>query len=169
MEKKQTHMMYGLITALALIVLNLIVYVADLDDPTWTQWVNYTVFFIGVLLNAFAFSKANGQYVTFGNVFSSGFKAAAIITIISVAWFFIFTLMFPEMKEKGLEIARKSMEQKGMSEEQIEEGMVMTKEYYNVFMVGGVVFSYMFFGALFSLIGAAVAKKKGEIPPPSTI
>lgn len=164
METKQTHMIYGLITAIALIALNLIVYVADLEDPSWTQWVNYAIFFIGVLLNAFAFSKANDQYVTFGSVFSSGFKASAIITIISIAWFLVFMMIFPEMKEKGMEIARKSMEKKQMSEEQIDQALEMTKKYYSVFTVGVLVFSYMFFGAIFSLVGAAVAKKKGNQP-----
>lgn len=169
MEKKQTHIMYGLITALALIALNLIIHLADVEDPTWTQWISYTIFLIGVLINAFAFSKANDNYVTFGNVFSSGFKASAIITLISIAWLFIFMWLFPEMKEKGFEIARKSMEKKNMDEEQIEQALVMTKKYYNVFMVGAVVFSYMFIGALSSLIGAAIVKKKGEVPPPSTL
>jgi uncharacterized membrane protein YciS (DUF1049 family) len=164
METKQTHMIYGLITAIALIALNLIVYVADLEDPSWTQWVNYAIFFIGVLLNAFAFSKANDQYVTFGSVFSSGFKASAIITIISIAWFLVFMMIFPEMKEKGMEIARKSMEKKQMSEEQIDQALEMTKKYYSVFTVGVLVFSYMLFGAIFSLVGAAVAKKKGNQP-----
>lgn len=169
MEKKQTHIIYGLITALTMIALNLIVYLADLDDPTWTQWISYTIFLIGVLVNAFAFAKANDNYVTFGNVFSSGFKASAIITLISIAWLFIFMWLFPEMKEKGLEIARKSMEKKHMDEEQIDQALEMTKKYYNAFMVGGVVFGYMFFGALSSLIGAAIVKKKGEMPPPSTL
>lgn len=158
-------MMYGLVTAIALIVVGLILYLTDLSFESWSQWVTYAVFLVGIIMNATAFSKANDHYVTFGNVFSSGFKASAIITLIMIAWGFIMMAIFPEMKEKGMEMARESMEKRGSTEEQIEQGMEMTRNYFTVFMVGGILFGYMFFGAIFSLIGAAIAKKKGELPP----
>ncbi len=165
MERKQTHLMYGALTGLALVIFGLILHVAGLSLQSWVQWAMYGIFLIGVLINAFAFSKANDGFVTFGNVFSSGFKSSAIITLITIAWVLLSMVIFPEMKEKGLEMARQSMEERGgMTEEQIEQGIEMTKKFYIPFAIGGVLFGYMFFGAIFSLIGAAIAPKKGERP-----
>jgi hypothetical protein len=164
MDRKQTHLMYGGLTGLALVIFGLVLHVVDLSLQPWVQWAMYGIFLVGVILNAFAFSKANEGFVTFGATFSSGFKTSAIITIVTLAWVLISMMIFPEMKEKGLEMARQSMEQRGMAEEQIDKGLEMTKEYYTVFAIGGVVFGYMFFGAIFSLIGAAVAPKKGDKP-----
>ena len=54
-----------------------------------------------------------------------------------------------------------------MTEEQINMALDMTRKYFNVFMVAGIVFGTLFIGAIFSLIGAAVAKKKkGGSPIP---
>lgn len=156
--------MYGGITGLALMILGLVLHVAGLSFDAWAPYVSYLVFLIGIILNANAYSKANNNYVTFGNVFSSGFKASAIVTLISVAWGIIFVMLFPEIKEKGMEKAMEDMAKRGMSEEQIEQGIEMTRKFFTVAMIGGLVFMYMFFGAIFSLIGAAIAKKKGPEP-----
>lgn len=164
MERKNTHIPYAVVTAIVMIIANLSLYLADLSFEPWSQWVGYGIFLIGIILNAMAFSKANDGYVTFGNVFSSGFKASAVITLITLAWSFISLWIFPEMAEKGMEIARERMAQRGMSDEQIDQGLEMTHKYFKLFMVMGVVFGTMFFGAIFSLIGAAIAKKKGHTP-----
>lgn len=169
MEKKKTHMMYGLITALAYVAVNLVLLLADLSFEPWAPYVAYVPFLIGIILNAMAYSKANDHYVTFGQVFSSCFKACAIVTLILLVWSFASLAIFPEMKEKGMEMARESMAKKNLSDEQIDKGMEMTKNYFNLFMVAGVVFGTMFFGAIFSLLGAAIAKKKGDNAPPQVL
>ncbi len=165
MQLKQTHKQYGLITGLAIVVIGLILYVADLSFESWAQYVMYVPFLVGLIINANAFSKANDGYVTFGKTFSSCFKAAAIATLLVLAWSFLSLYLFPDTIEKGMEAARNSMAEQGMSDEQIEQSMSMARKYFKVFMIGGVVFWYMFVGAIFSLIAAAIAKKKGDMPP----
>lgn len=165
MKNVQTHLKYGGLTGLAMVIVGLILHIADLSFKPGMQYVSYIPFVVGILMNAIAYSKANNQNVTFGGVFSSCFKASAIVTIIVIVWVFIAMAIFPEMKEKSMEIAVESMSKRGMSDEEIEQGLEMTQKYYNVFMVGGILFSYMFFGALFSLIGAAIAKKNPKGMP----
>jgi hypothetical protein len=161
---KQTHILYGFITGISMIILGVILYIAGLAFKPGVQYLVYIPFFIGVIINANAFSKANDGFVTFGNVFSSCFKACAIITIVGLAWGFISLMIFPEMLDKIMEMSRDGMEKKNMSSEQIEQGMEFMKKYFKVFMIGGIVFFYMLLGAVFSLIGAAIAKKKGTNP-----
>ncbi|MEZ5017694.1 MAG: DUF4199 domain-containing protein [Flavipsychrobacter sp.] len=166
MELKQTHKQYGLITGLAMMVIGLILYVLDLSFESWTQYVVYLPFLLGLILNANAFSKANNGYVTFGQTFSSCFKAVAIITIIGVAWALLSFYIFPEMVDKAIEAARERMIQQGNTDEEIEMGMkFMTGKYLKIVMIGSVMLMYMIVGAIFSLIAAATAKKNGPMPP----
>lgn len=161
---KQTHLMYGLVTAIVMVVLSTVLYVMNLSFKPGMQYVTYIPFLIGVILNAVAFSKANDANVTYGNVFGSGFKMSALVTIIILVWSFISMMIFPEMATKGMELARQSMMEKNMSEEQIDKAMTFMESHFKLFMVIGVVFWTILFGAIFSLIGAAVAKKNGVRP-----
>jgi hypothetical protein len=167
MERKQTHLLYGALTGLAVVIVMLSLHVAGLSFEPWAQYVSYIPFLVGLILNAIAYSKANDHFVTYGNVWGSGFKASAIITLVVLAWSFISTLLFPEMHEKAMEMARAKMEERSMDEEQIEQALNMTKRFFIPFMIAGVVFGYMIAGAIFSAIAAIFPKKKGEALPPA--
>jgi len=166
MEQKKIHLTYGFITALALIILGVVLHVAGLSYEKWAFYVQLLPFLVGILLNANAYSKAMDHNVTFGKVFSSCFRATAIVTLCMILWTFISLMIFPEIKEKALEMAMEGMnENNKMTDEQIEQGMEMTRKFFTPFAVGGALFIYMFWGAIFSLLGAAIAKKN---PRPNT-
>lgn len=166
----QTHKTYGLVTGLAVVVIGLILYVADLAFVKGVQYISYLPFIIGIILNGIAFSKANDGYVKFANVFSSCFKACAIVTLIVAGWSLLSVYIFPEMVDKAMDAAREQMQNnQDMDEEQVQQALELTKKFFTPFMIGGVVFGYMFFGAIFSLIGALVAKKKGQRPPSAPV
>ncbi|MBA3828747.1 MAG: DUF4199 domain-containing protein [Taibaiella sp.] len=159
---KNTHIMYGFLTALAMIILGVLLYVTGNAFSKGGQYLNYVPYIAGILINAIAFSKANGHNVTFGNVFSSCFKMSAIITLVMLVWSFIFMALFPQMMEKGLETARASMEAKNMTAEQIDQAMKFGTN--KIFIAFILIFSNMFQGLIFSLIGAAIAKKNPQQP-----
>ncbi|RYE25750.1 MAG: DUF4199 domain-containing protein [Sphingobacteriales bacterium] len=167
MKKDNTHMVYGSVTAVAAIIIGLVLHFTGLSFESWVQWLVYAVLLTGLILNGAAFSKAHDANVTFGQVFSSCFKAVAIFTLISIAWALISLMIFPDMMEKGMEIAQQKMEEKQMSEEQIAQAMEWTKKYFRAFMVGGILFGYMFAGAICSLIAAAITKKNPKAAPPA--
>src|SRR5690348_11096686 len=167
MEKKKTHMVYGLFTAIAAIILGLVLHFTGLSFEPWAQWVTLGVLLVGLILNGMAFSKENDAVVTFGQVFSSCFKATAIYTLILIVWSFISLMIFPDIMEKGMQIAEERMTSQGLSEEQIDKAMEMTRNNFKVFMVGGILFMTMFWGAIFSLLSAAVAKKNPNAAPPA--
>lgn len=167
MDRVQTHKNYGLITALVMIVVGTALYLANLSFENWAQWIVYIPFLGGLILNAQAYSKANGGYVTFGQAFSSCFKATAVITLIMLAWTILSVYIFPDMKDRAFERAQMQMEGQGSSEEQVEMALNMTRKYFMLFLVLGVLFGYMFFGAVFSLIAAATVKKRPGTPPPT--
>ena len=72
----------------------------------------------------------------------------------------IFIYLFPDVKEKGMEAARKSIEAKGnLSQEQINQSMEFTKKFFMVFIIAGTLIGYLVFGAIGALIGAGITKK----------
>ncbi len=155
----QTHKNYGLMIGLVLVILSAVVYVANLSQAGWVQWLIYAVFLGGLILNANAFSKANGTAVTFGQVFSSGFKATAIVVILVVLWTILSPYVFPDIKEKALALARDAMEKEKMDEELTEKALAMTRNNFTTMMVMGSLFGYLIMGLIFSLIAAAIAPK----------
>jgi hypothetical protein len=158
-------MKYGFITGLVMIVIGAILYLTGVAFKPGMQYVTYIPFLIGLILNAQDFTKANDGFVTYGNVFSSCFKATAIITLLLLVWSLLSIALFPHMKEEAMEMARQQMSKNPqMTDDQIEMAMNMTKKYWNVFLVGGVVFGTLFVGAILSLIAAAIPKKKGAAP-----
>lgn len=169
MERVQTHKPYALITGLVIIVMSAAFYIAGFEAKGWVQWLIYVPFLIGLILNAQAYSKANGGYITFGQAFSSCFKATALITILVLSWTILSTYIFPEMKDRAFESAQAEMESQGSSEEQIEMALNLTRRFFIPFLIMGVVLGYMFVGAIFSLIAAAIARKRDGMRPPMDV
>ncbi len=156
----QTHKTWGLYTGIAVILVSAVLYVTKMQAASWGRWVPIVVLLAGILANANAFSKANGGAVTFGQVFTSCFKATAIITLLGVAWVLISVYVFPNMKAEALEMAQREMEgSPDMTEAQLKMGMDGMRKYFTLITAGSALFGYMFFGLLASLVGGAVAPK----------
>jgi hypothetical protein len=165
METKKVHILYGLFTGIAMVIIGLIIYLTGFAFKPGVMYIAYIPFLAGIIMNGVAFSKANDGFVTFGNVFGSCFKASMIVTLVMVAWSLLSMVIFPEMKEKAIEMAREQMvKNQKMTDEQIDMAINMTKKYWNVFLIGGALFGYLFYGAIFSLVAGLIAKKKGSAP-----
>ncbi|HEU4551471.1 MAG TPA: DUF4199 domain-containing protein [Chitinophaga sp.] len=157
--QKSNHLQYGLVISAIIILLSVVFYVMNLSAARWTQWVHTAIMFIGVIITCIQFGKLNDGDVTFGSVFANGFRTTAVIAVITVLFSVIFVLIFPDIKEKALEEARRQMEAQGRSDEMIEKALAMTSKMFMVFVVAGGVFGTLLFGVIASLIGAAAAKK----------
>ena len=167
MEEKKpiSHIVAGLIIAAILIVYSILIQFMGLSQNQAVGWVSYIVLLGGLILFVNLYGKARNHQVTFGNLFSYGFKATAIITLIMVLFIVIFFVAFPEFKEKIVEAAREGMENQGkMTDDQIDQGMEMFENNFILFSAGGALFMYLVLGAIGSLIGAAITKKQPRSP-----
>ncbi len=157
--------MVGLIISLVLIILSVIGYIANMDQQSWYKWLSVLIFCVGIIYACINFGKQSDDNVTFGNAFAYGFKTSAVVTCIMIVFLVVFILVFPEMKDKAMDIARKSMEEKqGMSAEQIETGLSFVRKSFMLFAILGSLFLYLVTGVIASLIGAAVTKKNPQTP-----
>jgi len=163
---KSNHLQYGLVISAIIILLSVVFYVLNLSTESWVKWVSTVVIFAGVIFTCIQFAKLNNGNVTFGNVFANGFKTTSLIALVTVLFSVVFILIFPDIKEKALEQARLQMEKQGQSDEIIEKAIAMTSKMFLVFVLAGGIFGTLFFGAIASLIGAAIAKKNPNVQQP---
>ena len=165
-QKVFTPVTKGLIITLLLIVFGLITYFTGQMQNKSLSSIQYLILLGGIIWSCIIYAKQMNGNVTFGNVFAHGFKTTAVITaLICVYTFVALKFLFPDMLDKGLEEARKNMEEQGkLTEEQIEQGMTMARKFAVPFAMGGILIFFAIIGAIASLIGAGVAKKNPQDP-----
>ena len=164
-QKPISPLLKGVIISLLLITVSLVAYFTGQDTASWNRWLSNLLLLGGIIWSCISYGKQLNNNVTFGNVFAHGFKVSSIVTLISILFTVIFFLVFPEIKEKALDLARTEMEKSGnMSDEQIEQGISLTRKFFYVFTIGVLIFAYMIVGTIASLIGAAVTRKQPRPP-----
>ena len=166
-EKKITsHLIKGLIIGLILIVISIVAQFAGLKrDSAPIQILSTCILIGGIIWSCWNYGKQNDGFVTFGNVFGHGFKTTAVAAVIVIVFMIIFFLAFPEYKEEAMEEGRRQMEEQGkMSDEQIEQAIDIGKRFFLPIAIGSIIFFYAVIGAISSLIGAAITKKKPVTP-----
>lgn len=167
MENKVTSpQVKGLIISLALIAFGLIIYFIDDMRHPELSYIQYAIFLAGIVWACITYSKQLNANVTFGNLFAHGFKTTAVITIIILIYTVLaLTVLFPDMVDKSIEMTRQKMEEGGKAtDSQIDQTINMMKDHFVLFTVVSVIIGFAIMGAISSLIGAAVARKKPQDP-----
>ena len=159
-KKPITHLMAGLVIGAIMIVFSLAIQFLGLDKISGVPLLGYIILIAGLILFINMYGKAMNNQVTFGNLFGYGFKATGIIIIVMILFTVVFFMLFPDIKEKIFELTRQRMEEKNTPEEQIEKGLALWRKMFWVFTIGGMLLVYAIVGAIGSLIGAAITKKK---------
>lgn len=157
----------GIIISLVLIVLGLVIYFIGQSQNKAIQWIQGILYAIGIIWAAISFSKQSNGNVTFGNVFAHSFKTSAAVTAILLVYTFVFLkFIAPTFIDQVIETSRQQMETQGkLTAEQIDQAIAITRKYFMVLAIGGGLVSNLILGLIFSLIGAAVAKKNPNYQP----
>ena len=167
MENKITsHIIKGAIISGFGILLSIIVSVFNLYEVSWINYINYAITMGGLIYSCILFANENNNNVSFGNIFAHGFKTTSVIIVITVLYVVLsLKVLFPEMSDKIVEIARKKMaENPQMTDEMIEQALGMTKKFLFPFAIGGAIIGTAIMGVIASLIGAGIAKKNPVDP-----
>lgn len=153
---------YGLITGLVLVAYTLFTYIIG-------QPLNKALGYLSLLILAiclYIFSKQyrdriNNGALTYGQGFTIGLLTGVFAGIL-VAFFsvILYTYIDPGLIDKQLDMMEQQFLSKGMSEDQVEAAVAMTKKWMTpTFMFIGGILSIAFWSALISLVTAAVLKK----------
>ena len=166
MEKKTTTpVVAGLIISMILIVLAIVGYITQMDQQKWYPWISYCVFGFGILFICTNYAKQMNSNVTFGNLFAYGFKTSAVVACIMIIFFVVFLALFPDIKDKAIEMARKKMQSDPrITEDQIESSLAFVKKSFLLIGIIASTFFYIIVGAIAALVGAAVSRKEPETP-----
>lgn len=154
---------FGIIGGFAGILVSLILFFLNLQFESWSKWLQSAIMLIVIVLGlkTIADSNKNGS-ISFGTLFKSGMLITFIIAIISVIYFLIYSnFIETDFIDKILAISRTRMEAKGLSDEQIDRALEMSKSFMSPTIMTVIsLISTLLIGAIFSLIGAAIYKKE---------
>ena len=105
MEKKATSpIVPAIIVSLILIVLTIVIYFSGLYAQNWSQYVGFAILVVGIIWAIINHAKEKSNQVTYGNLFGFGFKVAAIITCFMILYTVLAGFIFPDMKQKIIDI-----------------------------------------------------------------
>jgi NADH:ubiquinone oxidoreductase subunit 6 (subunit J) len=160
-----TPVVKGVIISLILIVFGIALYFGGQVGNQGLSSLQYIIIVGGIIWGCISYANQMNNNVTFGNVFAHGFKITAVVTVIIIIYTVIaLKFLFPDMVNIILDKAREAMEQKKMTDEQMDNGLSMTKKFLVPFAIGSILVMFMIVGVISSLIGAAIAKKNPQGP-----
>lgn len=154
---------YGVLLGGISIIFGLMLYFMDMHyrQDTSILIVSLVMMLGVIILGMKQFKKANMGYMSFSQGLKVGLGICLIGGVISMAYQLILSnFIDPEMMNKQLEIARFNMQEMGMSQENIEAQIEMSKKFSGPGMqiAFGLIFA-IFIGFLLSLFPALIMKK----------
>ncbi len=161
----KNSMNFGALCGISIIILSLLLYLVGIQSNWINSLLTFGVFIFFIVLGTkyYRDQYANG-IISYGRSLGSGVLISLFMSVLVAFYVFaFFKFMAPDELEKIYEQAEENMYNQGMSEEQIEMALQMTKKFTTpLTMAIGTIFSYTFWGTIFSLIIAAFVKKSGE-------
>jgi len=167
MEKKPSLFMvclgYGVIIALAIIVLSLILFLLNLDQNKPLQFLSYLLLLAGIVFSQINYrNKYQLGYIEYGKAFTVGMLTSLVLAVIMGIYTYIFfKYINPGAMEEIMVMQEQNMMDMGMTDMEIEQGMAVAQRFQSVGM-------YTFFailgnfiiGSVLSLITAIFIKKE---------
>ena len=155
---------YALIASVATMIWSLILFLTDVWRTDYGAYLNYVSYILILIFMVIAINEEKqnyGGYISYGQAFKIGFLMMVVLSVIVCVYTYMyFTQINPEIIQFSRDKAIADMEEKGMTQEQIDQAMSIAGR----FMSPGVMtffalFGNVFFGCIFALIIAAILKK----------
>lgn len=169
MEKPSTAriaMKWGIISGLLSIFLFILMYNTSLWKYTWLSGIiglGLTIVILYLTLNDF--KKQNSGFMTLGEGFGLGMLAVAVSAVISTLFQLVYVKFIDtSFYEKQANMLEEQYLEKGLPEEQIEMMLDQMEKFNNsglTFVFG--IFAALIFGAIISIILAAILKKNPPV------
>ena len=170
-KKPMTHVHAGLSIGAAIIIASIIsIVVGSGTAKPGSGFITYAILLAGLVIVISLYGKAKNNKVTFGELFSYGFKTTAVYTITFIGFLILFSLLSPGFKTGALDETRKQMESgSNVRQQQIEQSITALEKNFWVFAIGATTLFFVVIGALGSLLGAAITKKTPSAPNDKTV
>lgn len=173
MEKKNTSVIYngliwGLIIGFAGIIYNVILYMLDQNLNQALGYVGILITLVLLILGIRSFRDIRGGVLPFGPAFSFGVVAIVVSGVIGTIYgYILWTVIDPDILTKMQELQMEKMLERGLPEEAIDQAMNMTSRFMKPGLMAAMgLASSLFFGAIISLIVAAIFKRDEDTAAP---
>jgi len=155
-EKITSHIFKGALISLLLILINLTGQITSWVYLSWFGWIEIIIFLVGVLIAIFYYGKQMNNQVTFGQLFTHGFKTTAVI----ICLVFVYSLLslyvlFPAFVENKMRPGLIQAKLNGKTNLEIKQYLAIGKK---VFLAGNLMLNLVI-GAVGSLLGSLLTKK----------
>ncbi|MCK6640858.1 MAG: DUF4199 domain-containing protein [Bacteroidia bacterium] len=165
MKSKFGHAtVYGLIGAMAVIILSLTLYLVDMNNSA-LNYLSYPVIIGIAVYGVKKWREDNGGYLKFGPTYSHLIIQTLGYSVLITIWTLIFMqVIAPGLMEDQLLIQQAKMEEEGMEPAQIEMAMSMARKFSNpgFIAIAALIGNMLVFGVI-HLIVAAIVKKDPPI------
>ena len=158
-------LVYGLLTGGAYILASLLFYSLDVDPGSKVQYLTFLILIAGIIMGIKQFrDKHSGGFLSYVRCLGTGVVISVVVGIIMAIYVYLFFSYFdPGQLEKMAEMAEQRLVDQGLTDEQIDQAMVMTRKFMNpVFSAIMSIFSMAFWGTIISLIVSIFLKKNDE-------
>lgn len=165
----KTTMTWGLVLGIVMVLFSLVPYLMNIyQTPSWVGWLMYAVMVLGIAYGQIRHRDDDlGGYITYSRSFGAGMLIMLFASIVYAFYFILLTTVIDtEYMAKVMNAATELLYESGMPEEQVDMAMEMSGKLMTPsFMLISSVFSYAFFGAIFSLITSIFVKKEQPMFP----
>jgi heme/copper-type cytochrome/quinol oxidase subunit 2 len=164
-RKPISHIAAGLIISGIMVVFILGLNMLGQSQNQALGWITYLLVIGALIFFIRQYGRAHDYRLTFGQLFSYGFKITSILTLIVIIFMVIMFSMFPEFKDKIMDAYRTALEDQGkINDDQIDSILGTMERNFVLVTAGGALLNYLILGLIGSLIGAAVTKKQPQNP-----
>ncbi len=164
MEKPSTAriaLKWGIICSILIIIITIITYITDNFKNHILAWIPFLILLGGVIMSIKEFKSLNNDFLEFSDGLGLGTLFSAVVgLLVSIFTYVYTTFVDTTIVKKMQEFQIEQMEERGLSEEQIETAMAFANRLASpglTFILS--VFFYVLFGFVFSLIISSVFKK----------
>lgn len=166
MEEKSTiwpiGIRTGVLLALVLIIYSMIIQLTGMSTNKLLSSFSNVFYILGIIWAHKTYKETGDGFMRYGQGLGLGVIVSGVAAIISVFFTYLYIkLIDSSMIGKMLDQARIEMEQKGLDDDQIEQGLAMSQKFMTpeMILIMGVL-GALFMGFIFSLIISAITKKK---------
>ena len=153
---------YGLIGALASVVFTAVLLIAGVEVSGWIGSLGYLILIGAMAIAMKEYKKSNYGYMSYGQGLGIGTLVSLFFGILGGVFMYIYTSFIdPNYTSSMMDKQRIELEEKGMSDEQIDHAIAMGESFSSpVMMIVWSIVGYLFIGFILSLIVAAIMKHK---------
>jgi hypothetical protein len=158
---RQIGLRYGLIVALIIVVYSLILQFTGLAMNRPLGFLVYAILIAGIYMAHIAFKKDGDGYMSLGQGIGIGMWITLVAGVISSVFSFLYVKFVDDsMIQTAMDEAMTQMEERGMSDDQIDQAMNITEKFMQpgALLVIGLI-SMLIVGFILSLIVSAITKK----------